>query len=279
MAGHASVRLSLVNEPENVLIVRQVLTGLGESLDLDAVLLNSVVAAVSEACNNVVVHAYGGRQGPLEIDVDGSPSALRVTVRDHGRGFSPGPSAFERARSGGVGLLTISSLAQRAEFRPGRPTGTELEMEFPTPDAARLGDAAVGDEQDVASPPADAADYVAIEVSSSGVARAVLPRLLSTLAARAHFPVDRISEVILLADALAAAMRPSPARRARIRARSTPRTLDMLLGPLPEAQVERLLGGSRAGSLGPLLERLAGDHRVVATDEADVLSLRVSAGV
>jgi serine/threonine-protein kinase RsbW len=67
MAEIPNVCLSLPNRPENVLVVRQALTGVAGAIGLDAVETNDLNTAVTEACNNVVMHAYGGDEGPLEV--------------------------------------------------------------------------------------------------------------------------------------------------------------------------------------------------------------------
>ena len=56
-----NVHLRLSNRPENVMLVRQLLAGVGETVDLDASDLYDIKVAVTEACNNVVLHAYAGR--------------------------------------------------------------------------------------------------------------------------------------------------------------------------------------------------------------------------
>ena len=77
-----NVRLTLSNKPENVLLVREMLTGVAEMVDLDGSDLNDIRTAVTEACNNVVLHAYEGDEGPLEVEVyGGAHSALEVVVR------------------------------------------------------------------------------------------------------------------------------------------------------------------------------------------------------
>ena len=45
---------------------------------------------------------------------------------------------------------------------------------------------------------------IELSVAPNAIARAVLPRVLSALAARAYFSTDRISDVQLVADVLAA---------------------------------------------------------------------------
>ena len=64
----AAVSLRLPARPENVAVVRQALTGLGDAFDLDADLLGDIKTAVTEACNNVVLHAYEETEDGLDGD-------------------------------------------------------------------------------------------------------------------------------------------------------------------------------------------------------------------
>ncbi|HKG17527.1 MAG TPA: ATP-binding protein, partial [Solirubrobacteraceae bacterium] len=84
--GPPDMLLGLEGRPENVALVRQALTGLGGALRLEGAVLADVKTAVSEACNNVVVHAYGGEPGPMEVYVRPHGDELVVVVRDDGEG-------------------------------------------------------------------------------------------------------------------------------------------------------------------------------------------------
>ena len=132
--GPPNIRLSLSNRPENVALVRQMLAGLAEAVGLDGVDLNDISTAATEACNNVVLHAYEGGEGPLEIDVYAGAEAIEVVVRDRGGGIPPQIGRPEEGS--GIGLSVIQTLARRAEFRDTADEGTEVRMEFATPPAA-----------------------------------------------------------------------------------------------------------------------------------------------
>jgi serine/threonine-protein kinase RsbW len=275
MAGIPNVRLSLPNEPENVLVVRQVLSGLVEALDLEGLLLNSLSAAVSEACNNVVIHAYGGERGPLEVEIYAEPTALRVLVRDQGLGFLASPSGGEPAEyaAGGVGLLAIDALTERSEIRARAPAGTDVEMEFPT---------RALDELERATPfhalPLLADHQFSIEITPIALGRTILPRLLSALAARAHFPIDRISETMLLADALPSAIQQlSPGHHLRIGINIGPRSLELLIGPLETGHGHALVGDSSVAGLGFLLDRVTTTQSVIAAEAGEALALQLAA--
>ena len=56
--------------PEGVGVVRQALAGMADALDFDASVLADMKMAVTEACTNVVVHAYeADRRRMLEVEM------------------------------------------------------------------------------------------------------------------------------------------------------------------------------------------------------------------
>ena len=92
----AAVSLRLPARPENVAVVRQALTGLGDAYDLDPDLLGDVKTAVTEACNNVVLHAYA----ETEEGLDGDRCRLRRDRRTRGGARLRRPaSSLARSRS------------------------------------------------------------------------------------------------------------------------------------------------------------------------------------
>lgn len=118
----SDIRLTMPARAENVALVRHVVAALAESLALPDLLIDDIRLAVTEACTNVVRHAYAGGDGPLEVSVAPRGDALTVTVVDHGRGIGPSPSTD----GAGLGLPLIASLA------------SELEIEHPTGNGSRL---------------------------------------------------------------------------------------------------------------------------------------------
>ncbi|MCW3041526.1 MAG: putative anti-sigma regulatory factor, serine/threonine protein kinase [Solirubrobacterales bacterium] len=91
-----------------------------------ASLCEDVALAVSEAVNNAVLHAYGGKGGEVHLVVDVIDDALEILVADQGYGFGEGPKS-----SGlGVGLRVIAELADTFSIDPGREAGVEVRMRF-----------------------------------------------------------------------------------------------------------------------------------------------------
>ena len=97
----AAVSLRLPARPENVAVVRQALTGLGDAYDLDPELLGDIKTAVTEACNNVVLHAYPDEDGIVEVEADSDGEHTDVVVRDFGAGIQPRSITEERTLGSG----------------------------------------------------------------------------------------------------------------------------------------------------------------------------------
>src|ERR687897_202275 len=82
------VKLTLPARPENVSVIRHVLGAFAEALRLPDDLVEDLRLAVTEACTNVVRHAYPGDvPGPVEIAIVPSEDLVSVIVSDHGRGI------------------------------------------------------------------------------------------------------------------------------------------------------------------------------------------------
>ena len=79
MSDVPDLEISLPARPENVAIVRHVLGGVGDALGVDPAVLADVRLAISEACANVVVHAYpGDEEGLLDVALSTTaPAAWR----------------------------------------------------------------------------------------------------------------------------------------------------------------------------------------------------------
>jgi serine/threonine-protein kinase RsbW len=277
MADLPNVRLTLSNRPENVALVRQTLTGLAEALGLDPADFDHINTAVAEACNNVVLHAYGGGAGPLEVEMHVSPLALRVVVRDRGRGIRPRMEASEPA-DGGIGLPMIRALSNSVELRDLGGDGTEVHMEFATPAAAPI--EPIADDQllkQAEGSPPEQANVTMLEVAPAPLARSVLPRVLCSLAARASFSTERIADTQLLADTLLEHLDGSAETHLGFAMSIEQDELEMRMGPLNPGGAANLMAACAAAGMRPLIERLidaqatddSGSHELLALTLVD----------
>ena len=113
-------------------MARHVLGGVGDALGMSPQACADLRLAVSEACTNVVVHAYDGVEYEtfdIHATVDGR--LLNVVVRDHGRGVLP------RHDSPGLGLgLPIAKAVAGSLELGASSTGNEVRMTFVVPERA-----------------------------------------------------------------------------------------------------------------------------------------------
>jgi anti-sigma regulatory factor (Ser/Thr protein kinase) len=123
------VRLHLPARPEGVGVVRQALSGVADALDFEEAILADMKMAVTEACTNVVVHAYDEDEGVLEVEMQAGEDGLTIVVRDHGTGIQPRPTRHA-APALGLGLPLIAALSDAFELRGSAGSGTEVRMTF-----------------------------------------------------------------------------------------------------------------------------------------------------
>jgi serine/threonine-protein kinase RsbW len=267
VAESPNVLLRLSNGAENVALVRQTLSGVAEQLELAPGAINDIRTAATEACNNVALHAYAGAEGPLEIEIGCRASALEVVVRDHGSGIHPRiRSQSETAL--GIGLAIIQALTRRVEFNDPPGGGTEVRMEFPAKPAAGLDTDATLRCLSEAPAGEQLASTTAIAIAPTRLAQSVLPRVLTALAARAGFTTDRISDVQLIADALAAPAQGAPGSgEVRLTVLLARRRMEVAIGPLTGGDARRLIEPSSAEGIESVIDKLSDEHRI--DDEAD----------
>ena len=226
------VGLHLESRPQTLTIVRGMLGGLAEVLVIDPELLDDLKTAVSEACNNVVLHAYDGQPGPMRVRLFAQADRLRVTVEDDGVGLPDAGRAPDEAQ--GIGVSVMRALAQEVSFGPGETGGTVVEMDF----AGRRDGEALYEVPPIpaAAPEVPIAPIqpgeVVVTLSPVNLFAPVLGRLARTLAATAHFSLDRFSDVYLVTDSIAAHAAGAVAG-ARIGARmmASERRLELVVGP------------------------------------------------
>jgi serine/threonine-protein kinase RsbW len=127
----SDLHLQLPAEPDSIGRARDAVAGRAHALGLDRPAVDDLRTAVSEACTNVVLHAYpdGTGERPLEVELRSKEDGLELCVRDHGVGIAATPGS----RAGGLrmGLLIAGALASCFQLRSIRDQGTELRMRFP----------------------------------------------------------------------------------------------------------------------------------------------------
>ena len=135
MNTSSDVRLTLPARPENVAVIRHVLGAFAEALQLPADLVEDMRLAVTEACTNVVRHAYhDGEPGPIDVVIRPTGNRLELIVSDRGAGIGPSPDLA----GPGLGLPLIAALADHVEIEHGPSRGSRLAMTFECRPALRV---------------------------------------------------------------------------------------------------------------------------------------------
>lgn len=154
------MELALGARAENIAIVRHALGGLGEVYGISDEKLSDIRLAVTEACSNVVVHAYSEHPhaghahlgpaseprssgaavspegasarskrpgwGTMEVSAMMMGDELAVVVRDWGEGIKPRPDSPGL----GLGLSLMAALADTVQLGHDTTDHTEVRMTF-----------------------------------------------------------------------------------------------------------------------------------------------------
>lgn len=149
------MELALPARAENIAIVRHALGGLGDVYGISEEKLSDIRLAVTEACSNVVVHAYSehiaehdsssGRPGwgTMEVSATMVGDDLAIVVRDWGEGIKPRPDSPGL----GLGLSLMAALADTVQLGHDTTEHTEVRMGF----ALSEQDVETGEERDAAT--------------------------------------------------------------------------------------------------------------------------------
>jgi serine/threonine-protein kinase RsbW len=130
-AEATSLSLKLAAEPQNVRQARDEAASYAEALGLSSPGVEDLKTIISEACSNIVRHAYPeeAKERPMEVEMEKTDGELTVTVRDSGTGIRPPTGA--RPSSLRLGFILMGSLADFLQLRTGKDRGTELLMKVP----------------------------------------------------------------------------------------------------------------------------------------------------
>lgn len=131
------LELLLPASPESVSVARQVVTGVSDCVGLDEDRRAEVALAVTEACTNVVMHAYPDGDGRYDMRVWLQQRRLVVSVRDQGRGIAP--RLPDQKQGLGLGLALMLATCDEVSFVRGGEVSTEVRMTFRLPDGGGPG--------------------------------------------------------------------------------------------------------------------------------------------
>jgi anti-sigma regulatory factor (Ser/Thr protein kinase) len=126
--ARCDIRLTLPACAENVVLIRHMVGALAQAIALPPTRSEDIKLAVTEACTNVVRHAYSGEQGTLDVAALADDRGLEITITDHGDGIRPHPPS---EGGPGLGLPLMAAIAYEFEIDQTRAGGTRVRMSFP----------------------------------------------------------------------------------------------------------------------------------------------------
>ena len=132
MADELLVRLSFPAKPDYLLLARLALAGLARTLPAADDVVADLKLAVTEACGNVVRHAYGDDPGDVFVSYIVRDGALEILVEDHGKGLEgtdASTAAMAAPADGGMGMAIIRTIVDELSIDAGADgRGTVIRM-------------------------------------------------------------------------------------------------------------------------------------------------------
>lgn len=257
-----ALQMTLPARAENVSLVRHALAGYAQRLGMDEDRIGDLKTVVTEACMNVVVHAYEDGEGPLEVLAGADGDEVTVVVRDSGHGLQPQSGADKPSLR--LGLTLIAALTTSFEIAGGTGRGTRVTARVPLSSPAR-NDPGPGASQ-------TGLPTAAVEVAAADLAGPVLERIFGAVAARQNLQVDRLSDAMLLTDALGEAGAGRSDARLRFVVDDPDGRIVLRIGPLDSGGAENLRKDLRLPG-DTSLEVLADDVGIESGDDGEYLAI------
>ncbi len=122
-----TIELQIPCDPKYIGVARLVAAGVGAHSGLNADEIDDLKVAVSEACTNVIDHAFPDSEKTdqpttISLRFTSSKTGLQVEVEDYGVGFDPDnlpkPELNEPSVNGGLGLYLITQLTDEVLNEP-----------------------------------------------------------------------------------------------------------------------------------------------------------------
>jgi serine/threonine-protein kinase RsbW len=120
------VTLVMPAKSEYLILARLALAGIAREVPMSESVLADLKLAVTEACGNVVRHAYPGASGAVHVRYEMIDDRIAIEVEDRGGGVEPA-APFELADGmpveSGMGLAIIQAIVDEFEIDAGGETG------------------------------------------------------------------------------------------------------------------------------------------------------------
>lgn len=123
------IELTLPCKKQYVTVARLTTSSVASNMNFNIESIEDLKVAVSEACNNVILHSATEDYFDIKYYVDAEE--LKVVVKDLGKGFDI--SNYEKPdldnpQEGGLGIYIIKTLMDQVEIVTKEGNGTTIEM-------------------------------------------------------------------------------------------------------------------------------------------------------
>jgi len=117
------VQLRFPAKPDYLVLARLTLSGIARELPLGDEVLADLKLALTEACGNVVRHAYTDGDGDVSVLFSIDDSRILMTIQDNGDGIRA-PDAVDETPptgplEGGMGMSIIRAIVDELAVEPG----------------------------------------------------------------------------------------------------------------------------------------------------------------
>jgi serine/threonine-protein kinase RsbW len=211
----------------------------------------------------------------LTIEANPDADGLTIVVRDQGRGIRP--QADVNASSLRLGLSLIAALSSSFAISGGLDRGTEVSMRVPLKGGGADGGGTDGDGDTVEIRPTPTR-RTEVLADRPELLAPVLASIVGALAARRDLSVDRMSDAVLVTDAIAAA---APARfadgRVRLGLEDDEGAIQLRLGPMDPGGAEQIREDLMVPEVGGSLETLVDELTVEESEDGEYLLISFAA--
>jgi anti-sigma regulatory factor (Ser/Thr protein kinase) len=268
IAQATELRLGFAARAENLALVRQALAGLADGAQIGDDALSDLKQIATEACMNAVVHAYpDDDEGRIDVVATATETVVELKVRDWGVGFRPRPAEHEGSLR--LGLPLIATVADSFEIASPADGGTAL--------MARVHLNDNGNGKGGGQSPPVAPREAEMAITAGAAARPVIARVFAMAATRAGFSLERMSEGVLLGDAIAAGEAGDFTESlVGIEIEECGPNLCVRVGPFVDGGGNRMLDRMELPGLGVSIAKLASRIEVDTSDSGEFLVIEIT---
>lgn len=123
MTSATTIKLQIPSHPRFCDVARIAVAGVAADAGFKESDIEDIKMAVSEACINVIQHAYDQDLHPLMLTFTHTQDGIQIVIRDHGKGFdiekmkaNAKPITAESPKTSGLGLFIMQNLMDSVEL-------------------------------------------------------------------------------------------------------------------------------------------------------------------